>query len=167
VTLNDSYGNFIRTVCVKQFISITGNIRKWPYICWNQEFLGFGLQVKPSNSVVLVTIIKFTITVTNSIACKVEQAKIVGPLARRTSDDIILNFENEIKVITGNPSSKLTGCSILYNGEILFSEHNLHHNTDSVTLNDSYGNFIRTVWEISRGFCARRVKQFISVTGNI
>ena len=82
---------------------------------------------------------------------KEKQAQIVGPLARRTCDAIILNFENEIKVITGNPSSKLTGCSILYNGEILFSEHNLHHNTDSVTLNDSYGNFIRTVWAISRG----------------
>jgi hypothetical protein len=81
---------------------------------------------------------------------KEKQAQIVGPLPRRTSDHIILNFENEIKVITGNPSNKLTGCSILYNGEILFSEHNLHHNTDRVTLNDSYGNFIRTVWTISR-----------------
>jgi DNA-binding beta-propeller fold protein YncE len=80
---------------------------------------------------------------------KEKQAQIVGPLARRTCDDIILNFENEIKVITGNPSNKLTGCSILYNGEILFSEHNLYHNTDRVTLNDSYGNFIRTVWAIS------------------
>jgi hypothetical protein len=80
---------------------------------------------------------------------KEKQTQIVGPLARRTSDDIILNFENEIKVITGNPSNKLTGCSILYNGEILFSEHNLYHNTDRVTLNDSYGNFIRTVWAIS------------------
>jgi hypothetical protein len=80
---------------------------------------------------------------------KEKQTQIVGPLARRTCDDIILNFENEIKVITGNPSNKLTGCSISYNGEILFSEHNLYHNTDRVTLNDSYGNFIRTVWAIS------------------
>ena len=76
---------------------------------------------------------------------KEKQAQFVGPLARRTSDDIILNFQNEIKVITGNPSSKLTGCSILYNGEILFSEYNLYHNTDRVTLNDNHGNFLRVV----------------------
>ena len=94
---------------------------------------------------------------------KEKQAQIVGPLKRRTieekaqivgqltrtSDNINLNFLKEIKVRTGNQSNKLTGCSISYNGEILFSEHNLYHNTDRVTLNDSYGNFIRTVWAIS------------------
>jgi hypothetical protein len=116
-------------------ISPDGNSSKEVYqIPRNQEFLGFGLQVKPSNSVVLVTIVKLTITVTNSIAYKV-----------------VLNcvYYARVKVITGNPSNKLSGCSILYNGEILFSEYNLHHNTDRVTLNDSYGNFIRTVWAIS------------------
>jgi hypothetical protein len=33
----------------------------------HQELIGFGLQVEPSNSFLLVTIIKFTITVSNSI----------------------------------------------------------------------------------------------------
>jgi hypothetical protein len=61
----------------------------------------------------------------------------------------MLNFRQEIKVRTGNPSNKLTGCSILDNGEILFSEYNLHDNTDRVTLNDSHGNFIRTVLALS------------------
>ena len=51
---------------------------------------------------------------------------------------------------TGNPSNKLTGCSILDNGEILFSEYNFHHNTNRVTFNDSNGNFIRTVRALRR-----------------
>ena len=76
---------------------------------------------------------------------KEKQAQIVGPLTRRTSNDIILNCIKEIKMRTGNPSNKLTGCSILDDGEILFSEYNFHDNTDRVTLNDSHGNFIRTV----------------------
>jgi hypothetical protein len=50
---------------------------------------------------------------------KEKQAQIVGSLARRTSDDIILTFLKEIKVRTGNLSNKLTGCSILDNGEIM------------------------------------------------
>ena len=76
---------------------------------------------------------------------KVKQAQIVGPLTSRTTNDIILNCRKEIKVTTGYQSNKLTGCSILDNGEILFSEYNLHANTDRVTLNDINGNFIRTV----------------------
>jgi hypothetical protein len=76
---------------------------------------------------------------------KEKQAQIVGPLARRTSDDIILNFQNQIKVRIGKPSNKLTGCSILENGEILFSDYNFHDNTDRVTLNDKHGNFRRVV----------------------
>jgi hypothetical protein len=76
---------------------------------------------------------------------KEKQAQIVGPLTSRTSNDIILNFLKEIKVRTGNPSNKLTGCSMLDSGDILFSEYNLHENTDRVTLNDNDGNFIRTV----------------------
>jgi outer membrane protein assembly factor BamB len=76
---------------------------------------------------------------------KVKQAQIVGPLTSRTSNDIILNFRKEIKVTTGYPSNKLTGCSIFDNGEILFSEYNLHGITDRVTLNDINGNFICTV----------------------
>ena len=79
-----------------------------------------------------------------------EQAQIVGPLTRRPADDIILNFLKEIKVRTGKISNKLTGCSILDNGEILFSEYNLHRCTDRVTLNDNNGNFIRTVRALSR-----------------
>ena len=81
---------------------------------------------------------------------KDKQAQTVGPLARRTSDDIILNFQKEIKLRTGNTYNKLTGCSILNNGEILFSEYNFHHNTNRVTLNDSNGNFIRTVRGLRR-----------------
>jgi hypothetical protein len=55
--------------CVKQFISVAWNIWKSTYIfCWNQEWTEFGLEVKPLNSFLLVTIIKLTITVSNSIA---------------------------------------------------------------------------------------------------
>jgi hypothetical protein len=74
---------------------------------------------------------------------KEKQAQIVGQLTR-TSDDIILNFLKEIKVRTGNPSNKLTGCSILDSGEIIFSEYNLYHYTGRVTMNDSNGNYIST-----------------------
>jgi hypothetical protein len=81
---------------------------------------------------------------------KEKQAQIAGPLTSRTSNDIILNFRKEIKVRTGNPSNKLTGCSILDSGEIMFSEYNLHDNTDRVTLNDINGNFIRTVRALNR-----------------
>ena len=81
---------------------------------------------------------------------KEKQAQIVGPLTSRTINDIILNFRKEIKVITGYTSNKLTGCSILDNGEILLSEYNLHDNTDRVTLNDINGNFIRTVRALNR-----------------
>ena len=95
---------------------------------------------------------------------KEKQAQIVGPLTRRTieeqaqivgqltrkRDDINLNFLKEIKVRTGNPSNKLTGCSILYNGEIIFSEYNVHSHTDRVTLNDSNGNYIHTIRGLSR-----------------
>jgi hypothetical protein len=74
---------------------------------------------------------------------KVKQAQIVGELTR-TSDDIILNFLKEIKVRTGYPSNKLTGCSILDSGEIIFSEYNLNDYTGRVTLNDINGNYIST-----------------------
>jgi hypothetical protein len=81
---------------------------------------------------------------------KVKQAQIVGPLTSRTCNDTILNCRKEIKVTTGYPSNKLTGCSILDNGEIVFSEYNLHDNTDRVTLNDINGNFIRTVGALNQ-----------------
>jgi outer membrane protein assembly factor BamB len=76
---------------------------------------------------------------------KEKQAQIVGPLARRTSGDIILNLQYEIKVRTGNPSNKLSGCSFLDNGEIIFSEYNLSNSTDRVTLHDGHGKFIRVI----------------------
>jgi len=78
---------------------------------------------------------------------KEKQAQIVGPI---TTDDIILNVLKEIKMRTGNLSNKLSGCSILDNGEILFSELNLHDHTDRVTLNDSNGNYIRTIRALNR-----------------
>jgi hypothetical protein len=95
---------------------------------------------------------------------KEKQAQIVGPLKRRTieekaqivgqltrtSDNINLNFLKEIKVRTGNQSNKLTGCSILYNGEIIFSEYNVHSYTDRVTLNNSNGNYIHTIRALNR-----------------
>jgi hypothetical protein len=95
---------------------------------------------------------------------KEKQAQIVGPLKRRTieekaqiegqltrtSDNINLNFLKEIQVRTGNQSNKLTGCSILYNGEIIFSEYNVHSHTNRVTLNNSNGNYIHTIWALNR-----------------
>ena len=81
---------------------------------------------------------------------KEKQAQIAEPLASRTSNDISLNFLREIKVRTGSPSNKLTGCSFLDSEDILFSEYNLHDNTDRVTLNDNDGNFIRTVRALTR-----------------
>jgi hypothetical protein len=47
-------------------------------------------------------------------------------------------------VKVGNPSKIITGCIILDNGKVLFSEYNFHEFTDGVTLNDSNGNHIRT-----------------------
>jgi hypothetical protein len=64
IHITTGYGFCVR--CVKQFISVTW---KSTYIfCWNQEWTEFGLEVKPLNSFLLVTIIKLTITVSNSIA---------------------------------------------------------------------------------------------------
>jgi hypothetical protein len=57
----------------------------------------------------------------------------------------LLSF-NVVKV--GNPSNIITGCTILDNGKVLFSEYNSNEYTARVTLNDSNGNFIRTVQEL-------------------
>ena len=45
----------------------------------------------------------------------------------------------------GDPSNIISGCTISDNGKVLFSECNFTKDTDRVTLNDSNGNFLRTV----------------------
>jgi hypothetical protein len=80
---------------------------------------------------------------------KEKQAQIVGPLTRRTNDKINLKLLKEIDVKVGNPSNIITGCTILDNGNVLFSEYNFHEFTDRVTLNDGNGNHIRTVQELN------------------
>jgi len=76
---------------------------------------------------------------------KEKQAQIVGPLTRRTNDIINLKLLKEIDVKVGDPSNIITGCTISDNGKVLFSEYNKSIYIDRVTLNDSNGNYIRTV----------------------
>ena len=73
---------------------------------------------------------------------KEKQAQIVGPL---TKDRINLKLLNQIEVIIGDRSNIITGCAILDNGKVLFSEYNEYKYTDRVTLNRSNGYCIRTV----------------------
>jgi sugar lactone lactonase YvrE/archaellum component FlaC len=73
---------------------------------------------------------------------KEKQAQIIGPL---TKDRINLKLLRKIEVKTGNPSNIITGCTILDNGNVLFSEYNEYDYIDRVTLNRSNGHFIRTV----------------------
>ena len=47
----------------------------------------------------------------------------------------------------GNLSNIITGCTILDNGKVLFSEYSIYNETDytdRMTLNDSDGNYICT-----------------------
>jgi hypothetical protein len=74
-----------------------------------------------------------------------KQAQIIGPLTRRTHDRMNLKLLQEIDVTVGNPSNIISGCTILDNGKVLFSDYNLNEYIDRVTLNDSNGNFIRIV----------------------
>jgi outer membrane protein assembly factor BamB len=76
---------------------------------------------------------------------KEKQAQIAGPLTRRTNDRMNLKLLQEIDVTVGDPSNIISGCTILDNGKVLFSEYNLNEYIDRVTLNDSNGNFIRIV----------------------
>jgi hypothetical protein len=76
---------------------------------------------------------------------KEKQAQIVGPLTGRTNNIINLKLLKEIDVKVRNPFNIIAGCTILDNGKVLFSECNANKYTDRVTLNDSDGNFIRTV----------------------
>lgn len=80
---------------------------------------------------------------------KEKQAQIVGPLTRRTNDRINLKLLTKIDVKVGNRSNIITGCTILDNGKVLFSEYNSREYADRVTLNDSDGNFIRTVQQLN------------------
>jgi hypothetical protein len=79
---------------------------------------------------------------------KEKQAQIVGPLTRGTKVRINLKLLKEIDVKVGNPSNIITGCTILDNGKVFFSEYNVDEYIARVTLNDSNGNFIRTVREL-------------------
>ena len=76
---------------------------------------------------------------------KEKQAQIVRQLTRRTNEKINLKLLKEIDVKVGNPSNIISGSIILDNGKVLFSEYNCTAWTDRVTLNDSDGNYIRTV----------------------
>jgi hypothetical protein len=69
---------------------------------------------------------------------KEKQAQIVGPLTRGT-------LLKEIDVKVGCLSNIITDCTILDNGKVVFSEHNTQRFTDRVTLNESNGNYIRTI----------------------
>jgi hypothetical protein len=79
---------------------------------------------------------------------KEKQTQIGGPLTRGTKVRINLKLLKEIDVKVGNPSNIITGCTILDNGKVFFSEYNVDEYTARVTLNDSNGNFIRTVQEL-------------------
>ena len=74
-----------------------------------------------------------------------KQAQIIELLTRRTKDRMNLKLLQEIDMTVGDPSSIISGCTILDNGKVLFSEYNLNEYINRVTLNDSNGNFIRTV----------------------
>jgi outer membrane protein assembly factor BamB len=56
-----------------------------------------------------------------------------------------LKLLQEIDVTVGDPSNIISGCTILDNGKVLFSEYNLNEYINRVTLNDSNANFIPTV----------------------
>jgi hypothetical protein len=76
---------------------------------------------------------------------KEKPVQIIELLTRRTKDRMNLKLLQEIDVTVGDPSNIISGCTILDNGKALFSEYNLNEYIDHVTLNDSNGNFIRTV----------------------
>jgi hypothetical protein len=72
---------------------------------------------------------------------KEKQAQIVGEEEK--------TFK-EIDMKVGYRSNIITGCTILDNGKVLFSEYSIYNETDytdRMTLNDSDGNYIRTVQE--------------------
>jgi hypothetical protein len=83
---------------------------------------------------------------------KEKQAQIVGPLTRRTNDRINLELLKEIDLKVGHPSNIITGCTILDNGKVLSSGYNYTACTDRVTLNDCYGNYIRTVQKLDNTY---------------
>jgi hypothetical protein len=74
-----------------------------------------------------------------------KQAQIIELLTSRTKDRMNLKLLQEIDITVGDPSNIISGCTILDNGKVLFSEYNLNEYIDRATLNDSNGNFIRTV----------------------
>ena len=80
---------------------------------------------------------------------KEKQAQIVGPLTRRTNDGINLNLLKQIDVQVGNRSNIITGCTMLDNGKVVFSQFNESNDTACVTLNNSNGNYIRNIRGIS------------------
>ena len=78
---------------------------------------------------------------------KEKQAQIVGPLTR-TNDRINLKLLKSIDLKVGDQSNIITGCTILDNGKVLFSEYNVNEYTDRLTLNDCNGNLIRIIQEL-------------------
>ena len=76
---------------------------------------------------------------------KEKQAQIVGLLTRRTTDGTNLKLLKQIDVKVGNRSNIITGCTMLYNGKVVFSQYNESNDTSRVTINDSNGNYIRNI----------------------
>ena len=74
-----------------------------------------------------------------------KQAQIIGLLTRRTHDGINIKLLKEIDEKVGDLNNIITGCTILDNGKVLFSEYNESKFTYRVTLNDSNVNYIRTI----------------------
>jgi hypothetical protein len=55
---------------------------------------------------------------------KEKQAQIIELLTRRTNGRMNLKLLQEIDVAVGDPSNIISGCTILDNGKVLFSEYN-------------------------------------------
>jgi hypothetical protein len=63
----------------------------------------------------------------------------------KPNDGINLKLLKEIDEKVGDRNNIITGCTILDNEKVLFSEFNESKFTDRVTLNDSNVNYIRTI----------------------
>jgi hypothetical protein len=77
---------------------------------------------------------------------KKKQAQIVEPLTRRTNDSINLILLKELDVKVINPSNIINGCTVIDNGNVLFSEVNsCQTKVVCMTLRDRNDDYMRTV----------------------
>jgi hypothetical protein len=65
---------------------------------------------------------------------KEKETQIIELLTRRTKDRMNLKLLQEIDVTVGDPSNIISGCTILDNGKVLFSEYNLNKYIDLLSL---------------------------------